>query len=358
MTLRVAIVGCGYWGPKVARVLASAGVEIRAACDTDVQRARAVCRACTTDVEAVLSDPGVDAVVFATPPTPERDDAVAGALQAGKHVWIEKPFATSALAAMLLAREARAANRVLFVDHTFCYHPAVRKAREIVQSGALGDLRLFDSTRVNLGLVQDGVPVWWDLAPHDVSIFEYVTGQQVEAVQAVAACHPPATQPSTAYVTLVAGGLLGHLSLSWNSPVKMRRTVFGGADKTLVYDDLDREEPIKVYDRAAVEGEDNRVAYREGDIWIPRVAQTEALVGAAREFIECCATDRIPLTDGAAGECPACQQMYGEWLPPARSKRSAYHRLCDALCRAGCTDGPVRATPENVLRELERARLA
>ena len=301
MTLRVAIAGCGYWGPKVARALASAGAEIRSACDVDAERARTVCRAFTTDAAAVLADPGVDAVVFATPPSVERDLAVVGALATGKHVWVEKPLARSSMSALAMQAEATRRKRVLFVDHTFCYHPAVRKAREIVQSGALGTLRYFTSERVNLGIIQSSVSVWWDLGPHDLSIFEYVTGCQIEAVRAMAACHAPSEQPSLAFIDLIAGPVVGHLTLGWTSPVKLRRTVFGGSDKTLVYDDLDRDGAIKVYDRAAVQGEDGRVGYREGDVWMPRIKAEEALAVAAREFLDCCATGRIPLTDGSAG---------------------------------------------------------
>jgi len=302
--VRIALVGFGYWGPTLARVLTQAGATLAFICDTASDRLALAARAypyaeCTTDPAQVIRS-AVDAVVLATPPTPDRTLLAARALEAGKHVWIEKPMATSALDALVLTRSAAKARRALFVDHTFVYHPAVQRAREIVQSGRLGDVRLFDSTRVNLGLLQDGVPVWHDLAPHDLSIFEYVMGRQVEAVQAVAACHAPAIQASTAYVTLVAGPLLGHLSLSWNSPVKVRRTVVGGSDATLVYDDLDRDGPIKVYDRGVMLGEDNRVAYREGDTWIPRVATREALAGAAEAFKGACAGAPCP-TDGEAG---------------------------------------------------------
>lgn len=302
----VAVVGCGYWGPNLLRNLrTSSRFTVKLACDLDPEallRAAAWAEGVTPTFADVLDAGAVDAVVIATPPETHADLAVA-ALRAGKHVWVEKPMATSVADAYRMVEEAEKAHRVLFVDHTFVYAPAVEVLAGLVKNGDLGRIRGFDSVRVNLGIVQRTQNVVWDLAPHDLSIFEAVVGRRIEAVRAVLYRRLGPDHPATlAHVDFAAADdVVGHLTLDWVAPVKTRRTTFTGDRQMAVYDDTDPARRVWVYDAGAGVTEENRVEYRSGAVVLPRVPQTEPLSKAVAHFADCLENGYTPRTDGAMG---------------------------------------------------------
>jgi predicted dehydrogenase len=253
----------------------------------------------------------VDAVLVATPVSTHFDLAMA-ALRAGKHVLVEKPLAPSSDQAMQLIETARALGLVLMVDHTFVYTSAVQKIHELVSAGSLGRLYYYDSVRVNLGLFQHDVDVLWDLAVHDLSIMDYVLGREPTAVAATGVAHVPGRPVNTAYLTcFFEDDLIAHFHVNWLAPVKIRRTLIGGDRQMIVYDDLEPSEKVKVYDKGITLGSDagggmehayeQLVGYRTGDMRAPQLPLTEALRVEAQHFVECVATGRQPLTDGACG---------------------------------------------------------
>lgn len=309
----VAVVGCGYWGPNLIRNFTTCPAsEVVAVCDQDPSRLDKSTSLCPgadkfTDFSRVLGHPDVEAVVIATPVATHGPLARA-ALRAGKHVLVEKPLATSQREAEELVRLADDTGLTLMVDHTFIHSPAVRKIKELVDSGELGDLYYIDSVRINLGLFQNDVNVLWDLAPHDLSIVDYLLGRLPRSVAAIGTCHTGADIEDVAYLNLDFGhNLLASFHVNWLSPVKVRHLIVGGSKKGLVYNDLNAWEPIKVYDRGitvAPSPETRRgilVNYRTGDIWSPHVELSEPLQNVARHFAECVRTGNRPLTDGEAG---------------------------------------------------------
>ncbi len=253
--LRVAVVGCGYWGPNLVRNLgATPGIEVARVCDLDPARLDDVARrfrvgGTTTDYEQIVRDPAIDAVVLATPVATHRPLGVR-ALQAHKHLWVEKPLAGSVADAEALVTLAREQDRRLFVDHTFVYTPAVRKIRQLITEGELGDVLYFDSVRINLGMFQADANVLWDLGPHDLSIAQYVLGRRPSAVSAIGIRHFDGTHENMAYLALrYDDHLIAHCHINWIAPVKVRLTLIGGTRRMLVYDDLETSEKIKIYDR-------------------------------------------------------------------------------------------------------------
>lgn len=316
MSLRVAVVGAGYWGPNLIRNFSVAPrSRVVAVCDRDparLQRIKGQYPAvdALTDYAALLARADVDAVAIATPVHTHAPLGLA-ALRAGKHVLVEKPLAASVAQAEELVAEARQRGRVLMTDHTFVYSPAVRKLKALIDAGELGQLHYLDSVRINLGLFQHDVNVLWDLAPHDLSIVDYLLGQEPQSVTAFGACYtdPHRQTEDVAYMSLTyPGGLLATFHVNWLSPVKVRQFLVGGSKKSVVYNDLEPAEKIKVYDRGitarAGDAEARRgilVSYRMGDIWAPHLEQTEPLQTMVNHFAECIATGQAPLTDGAFG---------------------------------------------------------
>jgi predicted dehydrogenase len=311
--VRVAVVGCGYWGPNLIRNLVSCpATQVAAVCDRDaarLQRARelAPCARALTDFDAVLADDAVEAVAIATPPRTHGPLGKA-ALQAGKHVLIEKPMATSLAQAEELLALAEAAGRTLLIDHTFLYSPAIRKVKELIDAGELGDVYYIDSVRINLGLFQNDVNVLWDLAVHDLSIVDYLLGRPPLSVSAFGSSHTAIGMEDVAYLTLDFGaGLLASLHVNWLSPVKVRHLIVGGSKKSVVYNDLDKAEPIKIYNSGvtlSAEPEDRSgalVSYRIGDVWSPALERAEPLANVVRHFAHCIRSGARPLTDGRAG---------------------------------------------------------
>jgi predicted dehydrogenase len=306
--LRCALIGFGYWGPNLLRNFAEhPDAEVKLVCDPRPDLAQRIgARYPSIELErsyeAVLARPDIDAVIIATPPQMHAPMGLA-ALDSGRHVWIEKPLATTVRDAQQLAERARARGLTLFVDHTLVYTGAVRKVRDLVVAGELGRVLYYDSVRVNLGLVQSDVSVLWDLAVHDLSIMDYVIGAKPLTVSALGVSHVAKQPPSIAYLTVFCeGGVIGHCHVNWLAPVKIRRTLVGGDRRMVVYDDLDADFKVKLFDSGVdLDPNDLKVSYRAGDIVIPRIEAREALALASRHFIDCTRTGARPITGAPEG---------------------------------------------------------
>ncbi len=309
----IAVIGYGYWGPNLVRNFAETpGARVAAVSDLDDTRLAMVRRRfpgvhTTTEFKDLLNDPHIDAVAIATPVHTHFELALA-ALQAGKHVWVEKPMTENSRQAHELIDAARRFGRVLLVDHTFVYTSAVAKMREIIHSGELGQVYYYDSIRVNLGLFQRDVSVIADLAVHDFSILDHLLGEHPVAVTSSGTNHFPGTPENLAYVTLFyESGTIAHANVSWLAPVKVRQILVGGSKKMITYDDLEPSEKIKVYDKGVSMVDDParihemRVGYRTGDMWAPRLAVTEALRVESEHFVDCIVNGTTPRTDGQLG---------------------------------------------------------
>ncbi|MDZ4873606.1 MAG: scyllo-inositol 2-dehydrogenase (NAD(+)) [Chroococcidiopsis cubana SAG 39.79] len=312
-TINIGVIGYGYWGPNLVRTFADLpGAKVVAVSDFKIERlakvqSRYPAVKVTTDSQDLFADPNIDAIAIATPVSTHYDLALA-ALQAGKHVLVEKPMTVSSQQAIRLIEEAQRRNLVLMVDHTFVYTGAVRKMQELVASKAIGDVYYYDSVRVNLGLFQHDVNVIWDLAVHDLSIMDYVLQAKPTAVSATGMSHIPGEPENIAYLTLFFdNSAIAHIHVNWLAPVKVRRTLLGGSQKMICYDDLEPSEKIKVYDKGiTVNGSPENVyqmlvGYRTGDMWSPKLDMTEALQTEALHFVDCIQQGKRPITDGEAG---------------------------------------------------------
>ncbi|MBA2308120.1 MAG: Gfo/Idh/MocA family oxidoreductase [Pseudonocardiales bacterium] len=315
----LAVIGAGYWGPNLVRnAQATPGMRLEYLCDIDVARARRVIGDYSTvravgSVEEVLADPAVSAVAIATPPASHYSVAMA-ALEAGKHVLIEKPLAPTFEEGQELVEVADRRDLVLMLDHTYCYTQAVQYIRDLIRSGELGDLQYLDSVRINLGLVQRDVDVLWDLAPHDLSIFQSIMPADVWPIAVAAHGSDPvgAGRACVAHLTVkLSNGSMAHVHVNWLSPTKIRRVVIGGSARTVVWDDLDPTQRLSVYDRG-VEcadpdelGADARaatiVSYRTGDMVAPAIQDKEALRAVMTELVDSITHHRQPMTDGRSG---------------------------------------------------------
>lgn len=312
----IAVIGYGYWGPNLVRNIADIPeAKLRYVCDLQKERLKSVearypTVTITDDFDEVLRDPRVDAVAIATPVSTHYPLAMK-AMMAGKHVFVEKPMASTSEEARRLVDEAARRRLVLAVDHTFVHTGAVRKMRELAENG-LGDIYYYDSVRVNLGLFQHDVSVIWDLAVHDLSIMDFVLMEKPIAVSATGMSHVVGEPENIAYLTLFfQSKLIAHIHVNWLAPVKVRRTLIGGNSKMIVYDDLEPSEKIKVYDKGiTLNGNPQRngekihemlVGYRTGDMYAPQLDMTEALTRELREFIGCVETSGLPIADGQAG---------------------------------------------------------
>jgi predicted dehydrogenase len=311
--VRVAVVGCGYWGPNLIRNFTNCrSTSVAVICDRDPNRlsaglevnpaARSVC-----EFEEVLADPTVEAIVVATPPRTHGPLARA-ALLAGKHVLVEKPMATSLAEAEELAALAEERGLTLMVDHTYLYSPAIARLKRLIDDGELGKIYFVDSVRINLGLFQNDVNVLWDLAIHDIAIVDYLIGRSPLSVSAFGRSHTSTRIEDVAYLNIDFGDdLLASFHVNWLSPVKIRHLIVGGSKKGLVFNDLDSSEPLKVYDRGihlAEPGETRRgalVSYRMGDVWSPHLSRDEPLRVMVQHFADSIRQHTRPLTDGQAG---------------------------------------------------------
>jgi predicted dehydrogenase len=297
--IRVGIIGYGYWGPVVARNFQNADqCQLAAICDA---RPAAQDRArkahpgvlVTADPCDIVRSPDIDAVAVITPVWTHFQFAKA-ALENGKHVFVEKPFTASSAEASELIDLAAARHLCIMVDHTFLFTGAVRKIRQMIDQGVLGKLFYYDSSRINLGLFQ-----------HDVNVMDYLTGAQPESVSATGQCHLNGLE-DMAYLTVYFPTMLAHINVNWLSPVKVRTTLIGGEKKMVVWNDLEADEKVKVYDKGVeiAHGEgvyDVLVSYRTGDMWAPKVEQTEALKVETKYFIDCITENQTPFNDGLAG---------------------------------------------------------
>lgn len=309
--IRVGVVGYGYWGPNIVRNLQSVdGCQAAAICDKNpvaLQRAKNTHPRVelTTDISGLLTSPEIDAIAVVTPVWTHFELAKC-ALQNGKHVFVEKPFTSTAQQAEELIELADRNKLKIMVDHTFLFNGAVKKIRQLVDDGTVGDLYYFDSTRVNLGLFQHDVNVVWDLAPHDLSVMDYIIREKPEAVVATGGKHLNGLA-DVAFITIYfRHNVIAHVNVNWLSPVKVRTTLIGGEKKMIVWNDLEADEKVKVYDRGVQISNgsgvyDLLVSYRSGDVWAPKVEQTEALKVELEYFRDCILNDRTPFNDGVAG---------------------------------------------------------
>jgi predicted dehydrogenase len=311
--VNLGVIGYGYWGPNLVRNFSTAlETKVHTVADLDEGRLGLVKKLfpsieVTKDYRTLLANKEIDAVVIATPVSSHFELAMK-VLQANKHVFVEKPITETAEQAKRLIDEADRRGLILHVDHTFIYTGAVRKMRHLVETGELGDLYYYDSVRVNLGLFQPDVDVIWDLAVHDLSIMSYVFSSQPVAVSASGMSHVNGNPTNVAFLTIFfEDNAIAHLHVNWLAPVKVRRTLVGGSRKMIVYDDLEPSEKVKVYDRGITMDGDKedvyrqRINYRMGDMWAPRLEVTEALQVEAEHFARCVVGKERSLSDGAAG---------------------------------------------------------
>jgi len=309
--LRIGVIGYGYWGPNIVRNLhGQKNSQVAMVCDKSPAALARLGKAypgilTVSDPLEVLRSSEVDAVAVITPVWTHYELAKL-ALENGKHVFVEKPFTSNSAQAEELIELAARKNLTIMVDHTFLFTGAVRKIRELTESGALGDLYYYDSLRVNLGLFQHDVSVLWDLAPHDLSIMDHIIKAEPEAVVATGEKHLNGVE-DVAYLTIYfPRNIIAHINVNWLSPVKIRTTLIGGQKKMVVWNDLVADEKVRVYDKgvqiSSGEGiRDLLVSYRSGDMWAPQLQQVEALHVELDYFADCIMNNKIPFNDGHAG---------------------------------------------------------
>lgn len=310
--IRVGVIGYGYWGPNIVRNFHTQECsEVALVCDKDGRAAQRLRKAdpsipFTTDAMTIIKSSDIDVVAVVTPVWTHYGLAKA-ALENGKHIFVEKPFTCSVAQAEELIELAERKNLQIMVDHTFLFTGAVRKIRQLVDEGALGDLYYYDSLRVNLGLFQHDINVIWDLAPHDLSIMDHVIKEKPEAVVATGEKHLNGVE-DVAFITIYfPKRIIAHVNVNWLSPVKVRTTLIGGEKKMLVWNDLEADEKIRVYDKGVSMSTNPSnlhqllVSYRSGDMWAPQVEQVEALRAETAYFIKCIEENAKPMNDGNAG---------------------------------------------------------
>ena len=312
----VGIIGCGYWGPNLIRNFdRHPRCRVERVADTRRERAEAIARefhvpAANDDAASVIDDPRVRLVVIATPAA-SHFPLARRALLAGKHVLVMKPFTTSVEHAEELIALADRQGVVCAVDHTFVYTGAVQKIYDTLHDGSMGDLFYIDSVRINLGLFQSDVNVLWDLAPHDLSIIDYLMdGQDPTAIHCLGATHAGGTQENIAYLTVTyPGNVLAHVHVNWLAPAKVRRTIVGASQRMIVYDDSEPSEKIRIYDRgvsieqssSAAEVYQQFVSYRQGDMHVPQISGREALAVEVEQLVHSIHTGSRIRSDGRAG---------------------------------------------------------
>jgi predicted dehydrogenase len=312
--MKVGVIGCGYWGPNLVRNFnALDDVEVAAVCDIRKERLEFISRQfpaiglLTTDAKEVLHSTDVDAIIIATPVSSHFSLGME-ALSNGKHLLVEKPLTATVEQGDRLIALAENKHLRLMVDHTFVYTGAVQTIKKLIDDGELGELYYFDSVRVNLGLFQHDVNVIWDLAPHDVSIMDYLLDRPPRAIAATGVAHFDSDIENIAYVSaFYDDNLLGHIHVNWLAPVKVRKTLISGSRKMIIYDDTEPSEKVKIYDRGIdlVRDKDQiyniLVQYRTGDMRAPNIDLTEALKKVSLEFYASIHDGRAPLTDGHSG---------------------------------------------------------
>jgi predicted dehydrogenase len=308
---RFGVIGYGYWGPNIVRNLRSLeGCQVAGICDQSPAARKRIQSAnpeisVYSDYNDLVSSPDVDAIAVITPVWTHFEVAKA-ALENGKHVFVEKPFTSSVAQAEQLINLAEQKNLKIMVDHTFLFTGAVRKIRKLLDEGVLGKLYYYDSTRVNLGLFQHDCNVIWDLAPHDLSIMNHLLQGDAEAISATGQTHLNGHEDIAFITAYFPEKMIAHINVNWLSPVKVRTTLIGGEKKMLVWNDLEADEKLKIYDKGvdvkSQEGLYNLlVSYRSGDMWSPQVEQGEALRLELSYFVDCLRENEAPFNDGRAG---------------------------------------------------------
>jgi len=310
--IRVGVLGYGYWGPNIVRNFqANEGSEVTLVADKNPKTEQRLKKdhpaiTFTTDAYEVLKSPKIDVVAVVTPVWTHFELAKA-ALENGKHVFVEKPFTCNVQQAEELIELADRKNLQIMVDHTFLFTGAMKKIRQLVDQGELGELYYYDSLRVNLGLFQHDVNVIWDLAPHDLSIMDYVISAEPEAVVATGEKHLNGVEDIAFITVYFPKRIIAHINVNWLSPVKVRTTLIGGEKKMLVWNDLEADENIRVYDKGVSMSTHPSnlhqllVSYRSGDMWAPQIEQVEALRAETAYFLKCVEENKKPFNDGVAG---------------------------------------------------------
>jgi predicted dehydrogenase len=312
--IKIGLIGFGYWGPNLARNFSiNPSLELAAICDfsgdrlTKARRFYPGARLCTS-VDEFFSISELDAIAIATP-VASHYELAKRALESRRHVWLEKPMTEKVSQAEELIDLSQRAEKTLLVDHTFVYTGAVRKIKQLIDKGELGKLMYYDSTRVNLGLFQQDINVIWDLAPHDISIMDYLMPLKKQAVSATGLhFFGDGLVPKSLLTVYLEGNLVAHINVSWVSPVKIRQTLIGGTSKMIVYDDNQPIEKVKIYDKGvelnAADKEEIyqlKVQYRVGDMYSPKLEDHEALALETEHFVDCVTNAKTPLTGGREG---------------------------------------------------------
>jgi predicted dehydrogenase len=309
--MNVAVIGIGYWGPNLVRNFVNHPSVDKVFCyDIDEKRSSHICEEFpkvtkASSYEEILNNPDIEAVAIATP-VATHFHLAQQALEHGKHAFIEKPFTSSVQDATTLIDLAHKKKLKLMVDHIFAYNGAIRKIKKIINSGEIGEIMYFDAVRINLGLFQHDVNVVWDLAPHDLSIMDYLLPEKPRAVSAVGISHFSPYE-DIAYLTLLFNhNCIAHLHVNWLSPVKVRNIIIGGTNKMICFNDTEATEKIKIYNKGVdvttKEGiYKTLIQYRTGDVLIPQFDTSEPLTNVVAEFIDSIEKNKNPITDGTAG---------------------------------------------------------
>lgn len=311
--IRFGVIGYGYWGPNIVRnIYSQEGASVVAICDKSANSLKRAGQTypgvrLTSECQEILTASDIDAVAVITPVWTHFELAKAALLN-GKHVFVEKPFTSTSEQAEELIELAKKKNLQIMVDHTFLFTGAVKKIRHLMDDGTLGRLFYYDSMRVNLGLFQHDVDVLWDLAPHDLAIVDYLIGKPAEAIVATGEAHFSGLTDVAYLTAYYPDNVIAHVNVNWLSPVKVRTTLIGGENKMLVWNDLEADEKIKVYDRGVQMKQpsqqgvyDMLVSYRTGDMWAPKIENIEALKAEMAYFVKCIENSESPFNDGQAG---------------------------------------------------------
>ena len=310
--IKIGVIGFGYWGPNLVRNFSyTDNCIVKRIVDSDSKRLSLAQKLypnvlTSKTVDSIINDNDLDGIAIALPVS-EHYNVAKKALLNGKNVLIEKPMTDSKKKALELIDIAKNKNKVLMVDHTFLYTGAVKKIKELIADGTIGKINYFDSIRVNLGLFQKDINVLWDLAPHDISILNYIIDEPPESIVALGASHTKNNIENIAYLTMqFKSNLIVHVNVSWASPVKIRQILIGGTKKMIVYNDMEPTEKIKVYDTGynVISQEDENkflVDYRIGDIHTPKLDTSEALIGVTSDFINAIATGTEPISNWQLG---------------------------------------------------------
>jgi len=310
--INIGIIGYGYWGPNLCRNFnLQQNAKLYAIAESKIERHKSIKDQFPSvklygSADEIINDNQVDAIVIATPVYSHFELAMK-ALKSGKHVMLEKPMTSNVKQAVKLIEVSENLGLVLMVDHTFLYTAAVQKIKEMIDSGVIGNLKYFDSTRINLGLFQSDVNVLWDLAPHDISIILHLLKERPFSVNATGISHLNNGIEDLAYLTLnYNNNMIAHFNCSWTSPVKVRQILVGGDKKMILYNDIEPTEKLKVYDTSyAVSNDEEKfkflIDYRQGDILIPKISNHEALFMVAKDFVASIVDSQRPLSDSHLG---------------------------------------------------------